>query len=332
MNKVLSIVIPSYNTERFIDECLSSILDMSNLNRIEILLVNDGSTDRTLEKAESYEGKYPGVVRVINKSNGGHGSCINRGIEEAIGSYFKVVDGDDWVDSKGLERLVELLENSTEDVITNSVILKNVSTGKVKTINYCESGKTIELSVYLTSGYGEINLSAMTIKTSLLQDNKIRVRENCFYEDTEYMMYPIPYVKTIRSYSFPVYIYRVGQATQSTNLERAFQNRAMLHLIVDDCIAYFQANENKFSETTKEYIAKVIGSRVITMYNNFFKVRINREIIDEIVEWDQELKNKSEYFYNRTNVFPISFLRKNIKGRAFLTYFMYKVFFTIRKM
>jgi len=331
MSKVLSIVIPSYNTEKFIDECLSSMLDVGNLRKIEILLVNDGSTDCTKEIAESYESRYPGAVRVINKSNGGHGSCVNRGIDEARGKYFKIVDGDDWVECKGLDKLVTLLENSTEDVVINSVIEKNISTGKTKTINYNETGKVLELSEYLTSGYGEISLPAMTIKTSILQNNSIRVREKCFYEDTEYILYPIPYVKTIRSYSFPVYVYRVGQAAQSINPERAFRNRSMLHLIVEDCIDYFYENENRFSGIVKEYIAEIVGSRIITMYNNFFKVKINKEIVNEIVEWDQELKSKSEYFYKRAGVFPISYLRKNIKRRAFTTYLMYKVFFAIRQ-
>ena len=311
MRKVLSIVIPSYNTEKFIDECLSSMLEVENQEKLDILLVNDGSSDRTLEIAETYESKYPGVVRIINKSNGGHGSCINRGIEEATGMYFKVVDGDDWVDSKGLEKLIKLLETSTEDVITNSVIEKNISTGKIKTVEYKETGKTIDLSDYLMSGFGQISLPAMTIRTAILKDNKIKVRENCYYEDTEYIIYPIPYVKTIRSYSFPVYVYRVGQATQSINPERAFRNRSMLHFIAEDCIKYFHENESKYSDATKEYIAGIVGSRIITMYNNFFKVKINKEIVSEIVDWDRELKNMSEYFYNRTNVFPISYLRKN---------------------
>ena len=331
MSKVLSIVIPSYNTEEFIDECLTSMVDVGNSEKLDILLINDGSEDRTLDIAETYERKYPGVVRVINKSNGGHGSCINRGIEEATGEYFKVVDGDDWVDNNGLEKLVELLESSTEDVIINSFIEKNISTGRIKRTVYKESVETMELSSYLTSGFGQISLPAMTIRTAILRDNKISVREKCLYEDTEYIIYPIPFVKTIRSYGFPVYVYRVGQATQSINPERAFRNRSMLHLVVEDCIDYFHENERKFSDTTREYIAGIVGSRVITMYNNFFKVKINKEIVDEIVEWDCELKNKSEYFYNRTNVFPISFLRKNITGRASLTYCMYKVFFVIRK-
>ena len=331
MRKVLSVVIPSFNTEKFIDKCLSSMLAVSNREKIEILLVNDGSSDCTKDIAELYENRFPEIVRVINKSNGGHGSCINKGIEEAKGEYFKVIDGDDWVEKKGFEKLIHLLEESSEDVVVNSVIEKNVSTGKTRERFYKNSGRIMDLIEYLDSNLGEINLPAMTIKTAILQNNNIRVREKCFYEDTEYIIYPIQYVHTIRSYDFPVYVYRVGQSTQSINPEKAFKNRNHLHMIVDDCITYFNIYVSDASEIKRDYIANIIASRIVTMYNNFFKVKFNSSIIDEIIEWDQELKNKSMFFYQKSNIFPISFLRGNIKKRSYFTYLMYRAFFMMRK-
>ena len=121
MEKLLTVAIPSYNVEKYLEQTLSSFLiDPQWLKKTEILIVNDGSSDRTEEIGRKYEQKYPEVFRVITKENGGHGSAINRGILESKGKYFKVVDGDDWVETQGFENLVKELENCRCDfVITN---------------------------------------------------------------------------------------------------------------------------------------------------------------------------------------------------------------------
>ena len=113
--KVLSVVIPAFNIEKYIDETLQSFIASAVFSELEILIVNDGSVDGTKIKAESYSNKYPNNIRLINKENAGHGSTINVGIKEATGKYFKVVDGDDWVDSEGLVRVVEKLKTETAD-------------------------------------------------------------------------------------------------------------------------------------------------------------------------------------------------------------------------
>lgn len=110
MNKILTITVPSYNTEKYIDECMPFLLDDSIVDDIEILVVSDGSKDKTVEVATKWSEKYPQTIRVIEKENGGHGSTINRGILEARGKYFKVVDGDDWVKTDNLVKLVDFLK------------------------------------------------------------------------------------------------------------------------------------------------------------------------------------------------------------------------------
>ena len=102
MKKVLTIVVPAYNVEKYLKNCLDSFVDVNILNSIEILVVDDGSTDKTADIAKNYEKKYPNSFRLLSKENGGHGSTINYAIPRASGKYFKVVDGDDWVDKKHL--------------------------------------------------------------------------------------------------------------------------------------------------------------------------------------------------------------------------------------
>ena len=93
--KLLTITVPCYNSQDYLDRCMESLLVGGE--DVEILIVDDGSTDRTAEMADAYAQKYPAIVKVIHKQNGGHGSAVNAGIAGATGQFFKVVDSDDWV-------------------------------------------------------------------------------------------------------------------------------------------------------------------------------------------------------------------------------------------
>lgn len=133
---ILTVVVPAYNVERFLEKTLSSFIFDKMSGRVEIITVDDGSSDRTAEIARSYEEKYPGVFRTISKENGGHGSTINRGAEAACGKYFKVVDGDDWVDSEAFEKLTDFLEASDADCIVSNYCEVNDTTGEMTPVEY----------------------------------------------------------------------------------------------------------------------------------------------------------------------------------------------------
>ena len=102
MEKILSVSIASYNVEKFIRKALDSCCIPEIMDRLEVIVVNDGSTDSTLEIAREYETKYPETFRVIDKINGGYGSTVNASIRVAAGRYFRLLDGDDWFDRDGL--------------------------------------------------------------------------------------------------------------------------------------------------------------------------------------------------------------------------------------
>ena len=131
MEKLLTIVVPAYNVEKYIKNCLDSFIDLSVLRSLEILIVDDGSTDSTASLAHTYEQKYPYSFKVLSKENGGHGSTINYAIPRATGKYFKVVDGDDWLDKSLLPQFVQLLKHTHSDVISNDFNLVDDRTKKV---------------------------------------------------------------------------------------------------------------------------------------------------------------------------------------------------------
>ena len=115
--KTLTFLIPCYNVAGCVRHCIESMLVDSFLDDIEILLINDGSQDNTLDILREYEQKYPTVVRVIDKQNGGWGTAINLGIREAQGKYIKEVDADDWVSSDNLQEYISFLKANKIDYI-----------------------------------------------------------------------------------------------------------------------------------------------------------------------------------------------------------------------
>ena len=105
--KLLTITVPCYNSQDYLDRCMESLLVGGE--DVEILIVDDGSTDRTAEMADAYAQKYPAIVKVIHKQNGGHGSAVNAGIAGATGLFFKVVDSDDWVKEESYYEILQAL-------------------------------------------------------------------------------------------------------------------------------------------------------------------------------------------------------------------------------
>lgn len=98
MDKILTVVIPTYNMERYLRYCLDSLCVGRGSDALEVLVINDGSTDSSSAIAHEYEQKSPGIFRVIDKENGNYGSCVNRGLTEAKGKYIKILDADDSFD------------------------------------------------------------------------------------------------------------------------------------------------------------------------------------------------------------------------------------------
>ncbi len=127
--KVLSIAIPSYNSEAYMRKCIESLLPGGDF--VEILIVNDGSSDNTAAIADEYEEKYPGIVRAIHKENGGHGSAVNAGLAAATGMYFKVMDSDDWADAKSYHTILEFLKDLVTSQRSVDLLLSNYVYEKV---------------------------------------------------------------------------------------------------------------------------------------------------------------------------------------------------------
>ena len=121
--KLLSVVIPCYNSQEYMKYCIESLLPGGD--NVEILIVNDGSSDNTGKIADEYAEKYPQIVRAIHQENGGHGEAVNTGIRNATGVYFKVVDSDDWVDTRSYLKILDAIKTFTKDKKYVDMIISN---------------------------------------------------------------------------------------------------------------------------------------------------------------------------------------------------------------
>lgn len=310
--KILTVVVPSYNTEKYIDECVSTFISEKSINDIEILLISDGSTDNTLEKLESYKVKYPESIKVIDKENGGHGSVVNRGIKEARGKFIKIIDGDDWVVTESFNKLVDVLKTIDTDLVLNPYITHNIVTGIEKEVGQARLESKEYIFDEVTDELPLLALHGITYKTELLRKNNISFQEKCFYDDAEYYIYPVPYIETITYLDFPVYVYRIGSLTQSVNPKNAIRNRDMLSTIVENLILFHSNLSHGVSKSKMKYITKQVCHIIQNMYGIYLKMPIGKESFKDIYEFDQKIKGRSKTLYAASGSVAIKALRLNI--------------------
>ena len=227
-DKFLTVCVPAYKVEPYLDRCLFSLVNSDVAGELEIIVVNDGSPDHSREIADAYEQRYPGTVRVITKENGGHGSTINAALAAATGEYFRVVDGDDWVDGASLTKLVRHMQrrNMHPDLVSSDYYQVYIDDGH--TVEWAKAGET---PYYKVVDFADADLSmeyftmaSAMFKTNMLRDTGFKLQENTFYVDVEYLLFAIPYVQTVMFAPEHVYRYAVGNPDQSIN-ERVFLRR-----------------------------------------------------------------------------------------------------------
>lgn len=223
MEKILSIIIPSYNSKPFLAKCLDSLL-CECTDRLDIIVVNDGSTDGCEQIAEEYIAKYPASISLINKENGGHGSGINVGSEKAVGKYLKVLDADDWFLTENIPQFIKALENTNADVVLTPHHTINISNGEVKSWRcFPPQFDRIYTMDEVMSQWKNFDRSltfhGITYRTDFYKNEGIKLSEKVFYEDHEYATFPCSKAKSILPLDLFIYEYRIGDVTQSVSAE-----------------------------------------------------------------------------------------------------------------
>ena len=301
MNKVLTITVPSYNAENYLLETIPTMLSVSNPEKLEIIIVNDGSKDNTLAVAQQLKENYPETIVIVDKENGGHGSTINSGIKIATGKYFKVVDADDWIESKNLSELIYYLEKCNDDEVISPFV--KIYTDKNTEEIYSYKPKLNQKTYQYDDFLSEINelpkMHAICIKTEILQENNIQIDENCFYVDLEYNVFPMPYIKTISYFELPIYRYRLGSPTQSVSISSYIKNIKM-HEKVLFALIHFYNSYQSISKVQKNLLEDLI-SRVVTTQANIFLAREDvNQAKKEFIDFEKKLENANNIFARKS--------------------------------
>ena len=222
--KYISFAIPCYNSQDYMAHAIESILPGGD--EVEIIIVNDGSKDKTSQIAHEYMDKYPDIIKVIDKENGGHGDAVNAGLANASGKYFKVVDSDDWVDEEALHKILMLLRHLEEDneqidmLISNYVYEKAGVTHK-KCIHYRNVLPQDEVFRWDDIGHFRLDqyilMHSVIYRTDMLKLSQMRLPKHTFYVDNIYVYYPLPHVRKIYDLDVDFYRYFIGREDQSVN-------------------------------------------------------------------------------------------------------------------
>ena len=300
--KILSIVIPTYNVEKYLRRCLDSLVyDESVLEDIELLVVNDGSKDNSLEIAKEYEKKYPKTIKVIDKENGGHGSTINEGLKVAKGEYFRVIDSDDWVNIDEFADYIRELKKCKADIVLTNFNKELLYSGEIQTFDYknLQYNKEYDLNDFdysiLEDAY--FYMATSTIKTEKLRKAKLHLDEKTFYVDMEYILLPFLEMDSMIYLDFNIYRYFIGRVDQSVNIQSFVKNRAHHEKVVRRLLDFYKSIPDK--EHKKEYIRKIILQLLNTHYIIYCKAKLNdKKDLEEIRVFDKFLKENFKELYD----------------------------------
>lgn len=300
---LLTIAIPSYNCEKFIRNTVFSLINTDVASKLEVLIINDGSKDKTLELGKELQelttvnGKS--IVTMVDKENGGHGSTINKGIELATGKYFKLLDGDDYYDRDALEALVRYLETETSDIVLNNYVedfSETCTTNVVRHYEFMRPGEQYDIDMLCYEGYGFQEwgplLSTSSYKTQLLKDMNYKISEHCFYVDMELNFITFVNAKTVSYYPLDIYYYYLGRPGQSVSAEsfkRNYKNHEHVTLRLLEDFYKLDVSTEKY----RHLYSKIIIPMVVAQYYISIDVIEDRKAF---VEFDKILKNYPEVY------------------------------------
>ena len=322
--KTLTISIAAYNMEKYIEDALNSLIDERVIDDLEIFVVDDGGTDRTLEIAQAYANKYPGSIFPIHKENGGYGSTVNYSIQHATGKYFKLLDGDDWFNTEGLYQLIMLLKATDADVIT---------TERQKTCDVIDHRykPTKENELYQVKKICDVlslrmlSTPELTYKTEVLKRSDVKLPERILYTDGIYMVIPFCTAETILMTDILVYFYRVGRDGQSISKESMIKHKneqvEVLRQLMLFCAAIKEKNHPNYL-----YIKKAVSTIYIITIKFLLIQPVSKSVQREIKDFETEMKAISEDIFNEAEKTPgkVGFLLNWLRKTNYHIYWLLK--------
>ena len=263
--KYISFAIPCYNSQEYMAYAIETIL--TGGEDVEIIIVNDGSKDNTSKIGHEYAEKYPDIIRVIDKENGGHGDAVNYGLANAEGKYFKVVDSDDWVNTESLQNILNVLKKMEEhgeevDMLIANYVYEKEGASHKKVIHY--RNVLPQNQIFKWSDVGRFHIDqyilmhSVIYRTDMLKLCQLTLPKHTFYVDNIYVYYPLPHVRKMYYMDEDFYRYYIGREDQSVN-EKVMIKRVDQQIIVTrtmiDMYQMRQISNKKLRAYMEKYLA-----------------------------------------------------------------------------
>ncbi len=311
--KLLSIAIPSYNSEAYMEHAIQSLLPGGD--EVEILIVNDGSKDGTASIADRYEQMYPGICKALHKENGGHGDAVMTGLRNATGIYFKVLDSDDWLDETAYPHVLQVLRTLSEpdrqiDLVIANYIYDKVGAAHKHVMSYhhalpenqvfsWEETRHFRLGQYLL-------MHSCIYRTELLRTCGLDLPKHTFYVDELYVYVPLKDVRTMYYINEDLYHYFIGRDDQSVQ-ESIMIKRIDQALKVNKLMITSIDLEKIENEQQRKYMRNYL--EIVTTVSSVLLTKSGTE---------ENLKKKEELweFMKKENPYAYRMLRHRFLGRA----------------
>ncbi|MBQ6734164.1 MAG: glycosyltransferase family 2 protein [Lachnospiraceae bacterium] len=334
MKKLLSICVPCYNAAGYMERCLASL--PKGEEDVEILIVNDGSTDGTAGIAERYAAKYPRTVRVIHQENKGHGGAVNTGIREAKGLYFKVVDADDRVRKEPFRRIHAALQtlvaaDSSPDMLVSNYVYDKEGEKRHRVMRYAnalpqERLFTWEEVMHFRKGQ-YLLMHSVIFRTALLRVCGLRLPEHSYYVDNLYVFLPLPFVRTMYYLDVNFYDYAIGREGQSVNEQTMIRNvdqqLAVNRRMIDFFASHYDAiaSEKKRFRYMFNYLEIIMAVSSVMLWKSGTEENLGKK--KDLWTYLRK-KNHRLFLKMRTGIVGIAFHLPGSAGRR-VTLFLYRV-------
>ena len=301
--KLLSIAIPCYNSEAYMEKCIDSLLVGGE--DVEIIVVDDGSSDRTAEIADVYAEKYPTIVKAIHQENGGHGEAVNAGIRNATGLYFKVVDSDDWVNAEAYAQILKTLEelirgSETVDLLISNFVYEKKGAKRKRVMQYRHC-----LPVNEVFGWNKVHMHkgkyllmhSMIYRTKLLHDCGLELPKHTFYVDNIFAFEPLVHVKKMYYLDVNFYRYFIGREDQSVNeavMIKRIDQQLRVNRIMVDVFHRCRCNNRHLRKYMLSYL------EIITTISSVMLIRAEtQEALDKKKELMEYIREEDRWIYHR---------------------------------
>ena len=323
MQKTITFGIPCYNSAAYMDHCITSILQGTGYAQdVQIVVVDDGSTkDDTFAKAQKWEEEHPTIIKAVHQENGGHGMAVLKALEKAEGTYFKVVDSDDWLDAESLTLLLAKLRHFIEfetrvDLVISNYVYEHVEDGKQTIIDYHRVLPRGKIFTWAKIGHFSMTqnllMHSLCYRTDVLRDGGVPMPAHTFYVDNIYAYVPLPRCQTIYYLDVDLYRYFIGREDQSVNeavmVGRVDQQLRVTRIMMRSYHLYDDVTEPKLRSYMIDYFNLMMAVSSI-----FSKLSDDPEAMLNLEQLWEDLKEYDPRMYRRARMGVVG-LATNLPG------------------